>query len=164
MRPTVAYESDPIAQKLNDLVSSQELYMGLIGFDDLNSAEQALIGTWELVNEVYNGGFAQYFHNSSREHAASMIAVFRSIDAHRVAAILQSAIALAGPGTRWGDEPKFVTAINSMPSEMKNRLAEFGRELYEELDDLHLRVFRYLSQHRDQIDAPADFWTEAPSQ
>jgi hypothetical protein len=93
-----------------------------------------------------------------------MIAVFRSIDARRAAAILESAIALAGPGTRWSVEPNFVAAINSMPSDVKNRLAELGRELYDELDDLHLRVFRYLSKHRDQIEAPADFWTEPTSQ
>jgi hypothetical protein len=135
--------------------------MGLICFDELNPAEKSLIGTWELVNEVYNGGFTQYFHNSSREHAAPMIAVFLSIGAQRAAAILESAIALAGPGTRWDDEPHCFAAINSTPSDLKRRLVELERELYDELDDLHLLVFRYLSKHRDQIDAPADFWTEA---
>jgi hypothetical protein len=155
----VAYESDPIAQKLNGLVSSQGLFMGLICFDELNSAEQALIGTWELVNEVYNGGFMQYFRNSSWEHAAPMIAVFRSFGAHRVAAILESAIALAGSVLPWAIQPKFVTTVG-----VKNSLAELDRELYGELDDLYLHVFRYPSKHRDQIDAPADFWTEATSQ
>ncbi len=156
----MAYESDPITQKLNDLVSSQELYMGLICFDELNSAEQALIGTWELANEIYNGGFTQYFHNSSRNHAKLMVAVFLSIGAHRAATILKSAIALAGPGTRWGDEPNFLAAINSMPRDLRNRLEELERILYNELDNLHLYVFRYLSKHRDQIDAPVDFWKE----
>jgi Domain of unknown function (DUF4375) len=160
----MAYESDPIAQKLNSLVSSRELYMGLLCFDKLSSAEQALIGTWELINEVYNGGFAQYFHNSSRKHATPMVAVFRSIGASRVAAILESAIALAGPGTRWGEETQFVTAIKSMPAGVRTRLAELERGLYDELDDLHHRVFSYLSEHRDQIEASADFWTEASDQ
>ena len=67
----MTYESDPTTRKLNHLVSGQELYFGLIVFDQLNSAEQALIATWELVNE---------------------------------AAILQSAITIAGPGTGWGDK------------------------------------------------------------
>jgi hypothetical protein len=153
------YESDPIARKLNALISSNSLYVGLTFFDELNLAEQALIGTWELVNEVYNGGFMQYFHNSSREHAKPMVGVLRSIEAPRVVAILESAIALAGPGTRCGDEPDYFTADNSMPEDVKKRVHELERQLYDELDDLHLKVFRFLSKHRDQIDAPADFWT-----
>jgi hypothetical protein len=67
----VTDESDPTTRKLNHLVSGQELYFGLIIFDQLNSAEQALVATWELVNE---------------------------------AAILQSAITIAGSGTGWGDK------------------------------------------------------------
>jgi hypothetical protein len=160
----MAYESDPITQKLNDLVSSKELYMGLMCFDELSAAEQVLIGTWELANEVYNGGFTQYFHNSSRDRAKPMVVVLHSINAHRAATILESAIALAGTGTPWGAEPNFFTAINSMPDDVKYNLTELERDLYHELDSLHLQVFRFLSKHRDQIDAPADFWTEATTQ
>jgi hypothetical protein len=153
------YESDPIAHKLNELVCSKELYMELLFFEELNVAEQALIGTWQLVNEVYNGGFIQYFHNSSRENAKPMVGVLHSIEAPRVVAILESAIALAGPGTRWGDEPNYFAAINSTPEHVKERIHDLERQLYDELDDLCVIVFSFLSKHRDQIDAPADFWT-----
>lgn len=69
-----------------------------------------------------------------------------------------------GPGTRWGDELNFLTAINSMPDDVKRQIRELERKLYDELDNLHLRLFRYLSKHRDQIEAPAEFWTEATIQ
>lgn len=158
------YESDPIALKLNELIDDQELYMGLMAFDELNPAEQALIGTWELANEVYNGGFMQYFHNSSAEHAKPMIGVLRSIEAHQAADILESAIALAGPGTPWGDEPNYLVAIKTVPDDVERQISDLERKLYDESDNLHLRVFRYLSKHRDQIEAPEEFWTEASSQ
>jgi hypothetical protein len=158
------YESDPIAAKLNELVTSQNLYMELAAFDDLNPAERALIGTWELANEVYNGGFMQYFHNASREHAKPMIEVLRSIDANQAADILESAIAVAGPGTRWGDEPNFLTAINSLPADGKRQIKDLERRFYDELDNLHLRLFRFLSKHRDQIETPEGYWTEATIQ
>jgi Domain of unknown function (DUF4375) len=138
--------------------------MGLMFFEELNLAEQALIGTWELANEVYNGGFTQYFHNSSRERAKPMVGVLRSIEAARVVAILESAIALADPGTRWGDAPDFLAAVNSMPEDVTKQIHERKGQLYDELDDLHLKVFRFLSEHRDQIDAPADFWTRTAIQ
>jgi hypothetical protein len=160
----MAYESDPIAAKLNDLIASEELFADLLCFDELNTAQQALMGTWELANEVYNGGFTQYFHNSSREHAHTMIGVLQIVDAPRAASILESAIALAGPGTSWGDEPNLLAAIDSMPNDVKDRLAELERNFYNELDHLHRQVFKYLSKHRDEIDAPADFWTEPETQ
>ncbi len=153
--------SSQITNKLDDLVCSQELYFDLIGFEELSPPEQALIGTWELAAEVHNGGFLQYFHNSSRDHAKPMIAILRSINADRAVAILEEAIGLAGPGTRWGDEVNFITAVNSMPDAVRNRLGEFDRSFYDEVDNLYLQVFRYMSRHRDRFDVPADFWTEA---
>ena len=160
----MAYESDPVAIKLNALVVSLEAYIWLMWFDELKPAEKALIGTWELANEVYNGGFTQYFHNSSGEHAKPMVDVLRSVDAHQAADILESEMALAGPGTSWGDESDFLAAIDSMPDDIKRQLSELERKLYDDLDNVHLQVFRYLSKHRDQIEAPAEFWTEATIQ
>ena len=160
----MAYESDPIAGKLNDLVSSQEYYVSSVNFDELSAVEQVLGGTWELANEVYNGGFTQYFHNWSRDHAKPMVAVLRSIDAHRAATILESAIALVGPGTPWGDEPNYLTAFKSMPADVKSNLRKLECDLYNELDNLHLLVFRFLKKHRDEIDVPDEFWTEATTQ
>ena len=156
------YESDPIAGKLNEIVSRNEAYMWLSWFDELKPPDQALLGVWELANEVYNGGFLQYFHNSSRDHAKPLTGILRSIGADRVAAIVDSAIGLAGPGTRWGDEPSYFTVIESMPAEVRDQLRALECDLYDELDDLHRLVFRHLSQHRgeSEIEAPADFWTE----
>jgi len=160
----MAYESDPIAQKLNELVGSQELYFGLLTFDGLPLAEQALIGTWELANEVYNGGFTQYFHNSSGRHAKPMVGILRSINASRAADILAKALAIAGSGTPWGDEPNFSKARSAMPEELKSHLRDLERDLYDELDNLHLQVFRYMSRNRSQFDVPEDFWKEPTAQ
>jgi Domain of unknown function (DUF4375) len=154
------YESDPTAQKLNELVSSQELYFGLLCFDTLNLADQLLIGTWELANEFYNGGFVQYFHNSSRDRAKPMVGLLRTVGADRSATILEEAIALIGPGTPWAEETNCMTAVNSMPEEISKAVNDLEHALYNDLDHLHLLVFSYLSKHRDEIEAPSDFWTE----
>jgi hypothetical protein len=156
----MAYESDPVATKLNELVVSEELYFLLIGFDELTSAEKALIGTWELANEVYNGGFLQYFHNSSRDHAKPMTDVLKVVGAPSAAAILEEALRLVGPGTQWENE------FNSLklPEDLQSKLCALERKFYDELDDLHLQVFRYLSAHRDQLDVPEKFWEGAAIQ
>ena len=158
------YESDLITSKLNGLVASEELYFGLMEFDALNAAEQALIGTWELANEVYNGGFMQYFHNSSGEHAVQMVGVLRSFSATNAAAIVEEAICLAGPGSTEFVEPNFVKALQSTPSDTRDKLDSLARRFFDQSDDMHLQLYRYLAAHRDQISAPEEFWTEATQQ
>ncbi len=106
----------------------------------------------------------QYFHNSSREHAKPMVDVLRSIDAQQAAEILEFAIAMAGPGTPWADEPNYLIAIKLVPEDVDRQITDLERKLYDELDNLYLQVFRYLSKHRDQIEAPEEFWTEATNQ
>jgi hypothetical protein len=158
------YESDPVASKLNEWVSGQQLYWDLGSFDIMNPMERALIGTWELMNEVYNGGFMQYFHNSSRARAKSMASVLRSFGAQRAADMLASALALAGPGTRPGDAPSLLAAIETTPGEVRNQLSDLEHKLFDCADSTHLQLYRYLSQHRDEIEAPDGFWTETPTQ
>jgi Domain of unknown function (DUF4375) len=157
------YESDPIVSKLNEWVTAQSLYWDLDSFDIMSPLEKALIGTWELMNEVYNGGFMQYFHNSSRARAKPMVGVLRSFGAPQAADVLASAIALAGPGTPYGDEPNYLAAIKAMPGEARDQLRDLERRLSDCADDTHLQLYHYLSQHRDEIEAPDSFWTEAPS-
>lgn len=154
------YESDPVTAKLNAWVADQELYYDLGSFEHMSATEKALIGTWELVNEVYNGGFMQYFHNSSREHAKPMIAVLQAYGAIEAAEILGAATALAGPGTPLGDEPGFLNAVKTAPNEVKEQLNVLERKFYNDLDNMHLRLFQYLKKHRDEIQAPEGFWTE----
>jgi hypothetical protein len=158
------YESDPIASKLNEWVSAQQLYWDLDSFEIMNPMEKALIGTWELMNEVYNGGFMQYFHNSSRAHAKPMVGVLRSFGALQAADVLASAIALAGPGTPWADESNYLVAIKAQPGEVHDQLSDLERRLFACADETHLQLFRYLSKHRDQIEAPDGFWTDASTQ
>jgi len=157
------YESDPIASKLNEWVSAQSLYWDLDSFDIMSPMEKALIGTWELINEVCNGGFMQYFHNSSRAHAKPMVGVLRSFGAPQAADVLASAIAIAGPGTRLGDEPSYLVALKAMSGDVRDRLSQLEDQLFDCADETHLQLYRYLSEHRDEIEAPDGFWTETPT-
>lgn len=160
----MTYESDPITSKLNELVASEALYVDLSAFEDVDEGLRALIGTWELANEIYNGGFMQYFHSSSGEHAVQMIDVLRSFGAVEAAAILQEAIDLAGPGSAAFVERDYVRALRSTPSDITDRLASLSSSFFDQSDAMHLRLYRYLAQHHDQIPAPRDFWTEATIQ
>jgi hypothetical protein len=132
------YESDPIASKLNEWVSVQSLYWDLDSFEIMSPMEKALVGRWELMNEVYNGGFMQYFHNSSRARAAPMVDVLRSFGAPQAADVLAAAIRIAGPGTPWADEPNYLIAIKTMPGGLRDRLSELERQLFDCAHETHV--------------------------
>src|SRR5712691_6409752 len=116
---TVPFESDPIAAKLNEFVSSREAYRWLMWFDELKPAEQALIATWELEQEVYNGGFMQYFQNSSGGRVPFICEILRIVEATKAASVLERAIALVGPNIPWDDEVKRYGMLSDLPDENK---------------------------------------------
>jgi hypothetical protein len=136
----VAFETDPIAAKLNDFISSRQAYMWLMWFDKLPPIERALIAIWELEQEVYNGGFMQYFQNSSGNRVPFICEILRGVDANKVASVVEHAIALAGPGIPWDDELKRYTMLNSLSDENKSQLFRMDREFYDQLDDLKFNV------------------------
>ena len=123
-----------------------------------------MIAIWELEQEVYNGGFLQYFGNSSGARVPFICGILRTIGADQVASILKGAIAFAGPGIPWDDEIKRYPMLNALSEENKDKLSDLGGELYSQLDDLNALLFRYLSKHRDQLDTPEEFWLETTIQ
>jgi len=66
-----------------------------VPYDGLGSAEQVFRSIWELEAEVNNGGFPQYFENSSGRIAPYAEAALRAIAATRAADIV------GGPGKRY---------------------------------------------------------------
>src|SRR5688572_28591093 len=63
------------------------------GWHGLSSAEQVFLSVWELEAEVNNGGFNQYFFNSTGDRARGAPAALRSIGASNAAAIVDRALA-----------------------------------------------------------------------
>ena len=58
----------------------------------LSEAERIFYITQTLEMEVNNGGFSQFFYNSSGNFAGELVAAFTAIGAHTTAAICQKAV------------------------------------------------------------------------
>jgi hypothetical protein len=82
---------------LSDHVYGRE---GPAGPSGLTEAEQSVYCIAGLEREVNNGGFAQFFINSTGDHARETVAALRRIGADRTAGLLERAMApfgAAGP-------------------------------------------------------------------
>ena len=66
-------------------------------FAQLTVPEQVFVAVWTLESDVNNGGFDQYYLNSSGDYAWFAPAALRAIGAEQTAAIAERANAAFGP-------------------------------------------------------------------
>ena len=82
-------------------------------FNGLTKVQQVLFPTYWLDVEVCNGGFHQYFTNSTGYHAPEAIAGFRELGLHDIADIVSQAVVIFDepfPRKR-DDREKFLAAF-----------------------------------------------------
>jgi hypothetical protein len=65
-------------------------------FEDLDEVDQVLVTIWALEADVNNGGFDQFYFNSSGDLASFAPSALRAIGAQRMADIVEKANSLFG--------------------------------------------------------------------
>ena len=102
-------------------------------FDDLSETQKVLFPTHWVCSEVYNGGFHQYFSNSTGLHAPEAVLGFRALGLDDIADIVDRAIAVFGkdyPRARTTRE-EFLDAIEGDDISEWNPFFELDDEFYE---------------------------------
>jgi hypothetical protein len=74
-----------VAKMLSDLSDEYDIVM------KLSKSQQAIYVIWLVESEVNNGGFNQFFYNSSREFAEYMVEAFTTIGAVKFSNLVQQA-------------------------------------------------------------------------
>ncbi len=130
-----------ISQRL--LPESLERYSGL------SRAEQVFVLVWELEAEVNNGGFSQFYFNSSGDRATETVAALRAIGADRTALIVERANArfASGPPADRAVRQEVLLEIDSNEGLFQDLDSEFYR-YPNEISDL---LMRFVREHRADI-------------
>ena len=121
------------------------------GFQHLSSAERTVCLVFALEAEVQNGGFAQFFANSSGEFARETSAALAAVGASATDALLRQALEPFGPEgpSRSSDlRNGQLKAIGPKADELWGRLDE---EFYREVDDLAVLTAKYIRAHAREI-------------
>ena len=88
----LAHESDnDFAIAMSNFLFARE---EAVGYDSLNPGERVIFCLDGLEREVNNGGFQQFFLNSSGDHSLDTPGALRALGAPRVAAIVEHALAV----------------------------------------------------------------------
>jgi|SRR5690606_39229452 len=117
----------------NDQPISDDPVDFLNWFRGLTLPQQVLFPTEWLCIEVYNGGFHQYFSNSTGLHAPEAVLGFRALGLDDIADIVDRAIAVFGkdyPRARTTRE-EFLDAIEGDDISEWNPFFELDDEFYE---------------------------------
>lgn len=120
------------------------------GFSGLSLQEQKFFALRVLVGEVYNGGFDQYFSNSSGDYYVRTIEALAEIGAtESLRILLQAKTAIFGENSVPSTQAERFSVSPKMPDEDApspewwNRLEALDKEFWKDPDGIDSRIEQY---------------------
>ncbi len=143
-----------VNQRLITLAESSKARFWRLEYDALSVAERTFRAIWELEAEVNNGGFHQYFWNSSGSLVPDVVNALNAIGAGQMASIVERAIDAVGPDISWSDIAARQASIHELSANIIEKLSGLDQEFYAYPDSLTALLYRYVSAHQDEMIAP----------
>lgn len=118
-------------------------------FDQLDEVDKILVAIWCLEGDVNNGGFDQYYFNSSGDLAFYAPVALRRIGAHQMAKITDDANKLFGPkGPARNPDEREAQLLAIAPNDSEsNPWGELARAFYSYPDDISALLAAFLQVH-----------------
>lgn len=116
-----------------------------VGFSRLSAKERIFIQVWSLQGEVDNGGFYQFFFNSSGDHALGTADALRVIGAVNTAQLVDQAMSQFGPEGPSESSERRQQQLMSLSDQQQEKLSELDGIFYTSPDDLSALLARYMS-------------------
>ena len=117
---------------LINLSESKNTKFGKEDFALQSLPQKVFSAIWAVESEVNNGGFSQYFLNSSAESAPFIVEALETVEAPKTADICKRAIAAAFPA-----------GLPRTPESIRSVAADFSDEILENLEPLDQEFFAY---------------------
>jgi len=117
--------------------------------EKLNEHERVFYVTQILEQEVNNGGFSQFFYNSSGDFSNEIVDAFTKIGAFKTAEICKKALAVFN-GNVPTDRDAREELLDSL--ECDDVLSECDDDFYEYEDNLEELNYTYIMEHRSSFD------------
>ena len=135
---------------LISLVDSDKTSIGKLDIASQNLSQQVFSAIWEVESEVNNGGFSQYFLNSSAESAPFIVEALERIGAPKTADICKRAIAVAFPDGLPPAE-KIRLAAAEFPDQVLHALEDLDQEFFSYPHNLTDLLFTFVSKYPDEF-------------
>lgn len=124
-----------------------------IGAEKLTDEERVVLAVEALEREVNNGGFEQFFLNSSREFTPIVVDALRRIACNATAELTEEAIGVLGI-----EGPVTVEAVESVMDDknedVDDRLGNCDDRYYELEEDIAGALLDFIKSNRSEITVP----------
>jgi hypothetical protein len=138
---------------LINLSASEKTSFGKEDFARQSLPQKVFSAIWAVESEVNNGGFSQYFFNSSAESAAFVVEALKTVGAPKTADICKRAIAAALPSGLPRSAEAIRSAAADFPDEVLEKLEALDQEFFYYPHNLTDLLFAYVSQHPQEFGA-----------
>ena len=118
-----------------------------VGWDRLTEPQKHVLAVRVLIDQVNNGGFAQYFVNSSGEHWPDALAGLEAIGATNEVGLVQRAVGLFGPDKPSVDGQQRHQQLARVIKRNDKVLDPIDQDFYKEADDREVLLLRYIIAH-----------------
>lgn len=130
-----------------------------VEYEELSEPEQVFRAIWELESQVNNGGFDQYFFNSSGDTAFAVVGALKSVGAQSTASIAARASAVFPDSLPPRDQTERQGILESLTEEQEDLLQDLDDEFLAYPDNLTELLFDYVRRHSTQIQGAAKLGT-----
>ena len=124
--------------------------------DKLTEKERVIYVTLELDGEVNNGGFDQYYSNSSGDFANEVIDALKALGAEKTLAICQRANAIFGDSVPKDRDERDMFLLEKITPEQKDILEECDEQFFITCNEISELGYRYLKEYEKE--KPEEEW------
>ena len=119
--------------------------------DKLSAAEKCFYLVYQLEGEINNGGFSQFFYNSSGDFANDTAAALREIGADKAADIYDKALAAFGGTVSKNRSERNIRLNDAISNSIIEILNQCDIEFYKYPDDLLELNYQFVMHNRTQF-------------
>ena len=127
-----------------------------VPFEDLSSAEQVFRSIWDLESDVNNGGFDQYYFNSSGDTAFAVVDALEKVGAQAPARIVAQANSIFPEAIPPTDRDRRQEILALLTPEMEAVLQVLDERFTRYPDNLTDLLFDYVSEKAAEIHGAQD--------
>ena len=118
---------------------------------EMSQCELGFLAARELVEEVTNGGFDQYFFNSAGSYASDALWGLRSMGAEKTASILERAMAQVPGGSVPELRHERQAVMDSLPESVQEAWDALDREFYDSSEDLNALLTAFVRSNEREF-------------
>lgn len=136
---------------LIELSESKMTQFGRKEFATQSIPQQVFSTIWELESEVNNGGYSQYFQNSSAETAPFLVAALVTIGASQAAELSTCAINAAFPDGLPAAPELISSVADKFSDDVLGQLDVLDKQYFSCPDNLTDLLFDFVSKYPDEF-------------